>query len=35
MQRLLDRKVYLELHVRVEPEWSIKVQKLKEFGYVL
>jgi GTP-binding protein Era len=35
MERLLDRKVFLEVHVHVEPEWTNKVQKLKEFGYIL
>jgi GTP-binding protein Era len=35
MQRLLGRKVFLEVHVRVEPNWSERVEKLKEFGYIL
>lgn len=35
MQRLLGRKVFLEVHVRVEANWSERVEKLKEFGYIL
>ena len=35
MQQLLDRKVFLEVHVRVEPEWSERTQMLKQFGYIL
>lgn len=35
MQTLLDRKVFLEVHVRVEPQWSLRVETLKQFGYIL
>jgi GTP-binding protein Era len=35
MERLLDRKVFLEVHVRVEPRWSERVDMLRRFGYVL
>ncbi|UFS68966.1 GTPase Era [Geomonas sp. RF6] len=33
IQRLLDAKVFLELFVRVSPEWSDNSRLLKEFGY--
>lgn len=35
MQQLLDRKVFLEVHVHVEPEWSERMETLKHFGYLL
>ncbi len=35
MQNLLDRKVFLEVHVHVEPEWSERMETLKQFGYLL
>lgn len=35
MERLLDRKVFLEVHVHVEERWSERVEKLKQFGYML
>lgn len=35
MQQLLDRKVFLEVHVHVEPQWSERVETLKQFGYLL
>ncbi len=35
MQTLLDRKVFLEVHVRVEPQWSLRMETLKQFGYIL
>jgi GTP-binding protein Era len=35
MEKLLDRKVFLEVHVRVEPRWSERVDMLRRFGYVL
>lgn len=35
MEQLTGRKVFLEVHVRVEPEWSERVEMLKQFGYVL
>lgn len=33
IERLLDAKVFLELFVRVSPEWSDNSRLLKEFGY--
>ena len=33
IERLLATKVFLELFVRVSPNWSDNPQKLKEFGY--
>jgi len=33
IERLLDAKVFLELFVRVTPEWSENSRLLKEFGY--
>ena len=35
MEQLLGRRVFLEVHVRVEPEWTERTQMLKQFGYVL
>ncbi len=35
MEHLLGRKVFLEVHVRVEPDWSNRVEMLKQFGYIL
>ena len=34
MQTLIGRKVFLEVHVRIEPRWSERADKLKEFGYL-
>ena len=34
MQALIGRKVFLEVHVRVEAKWSERADKLKEFGYL-
>lgn len=33
MQELLDRRIHLEVHVRVEPKWTEKVHQLRRFGY--
>ncbi|GFO55530.1 GTPase Era [Geomonas sp. Red276] len=33
IEQLLDTKVFLELFVRVSPEWSDNTRMLKEFGY--
>jgi GTP-binding protein Era len=33
MERLLGCKVYLQLHVRVEPEWTRSAQGLRRAGY--
>ncbi|HJV65895.1 MAG TPA: GTPase Era [Geomonas sp.] len=33
IEQLLDTKVFLELFVRVSPEWSENSRMLKEFGY--
>ncbi|MSP90707.1 MAG: GTPase Era [Myxococcales bacterium] len=35
MEALLQKKVFLEVHVRVEPRWSERVDMLRHFGYVL
>ena len=35
MEELTGRKVFLEVHVRVEPNWSERVEMLRQFGYVL
>ncbi len=35
MEQLTGRKVFLEVHVRVEPQWSERMEMLKQFGYVL
>lgn len=34
MERLLGRKVFLEIHVRIEQDWASRLEKLKEFGYL-
>ncbi len=34
MEALIGRKVFLEVHVRVEANWSARNDKLKEFGYL-
>ncbi|MBM4342390.1 MAG: GTPase Era [Deltaproteobacteria bacterium] len=34
MEALIGRKVFLEVHVRVEANWSARTDKLKEFGYL-
>ncbi|MSQ83461.1 MAG: GTPase Era [Myxococcales bacterium] len=34
MEALIGRKVFLEVHVRVEANWSGRSDKLKEFGYI-
>jgi GTP-binding protein Era len=33
LQKLLDKKVYLELFVRVEDEWRSKDARITEYGY--
>lgn len=33
LETFLDKKVYLDLHVKVEPDWRKKVEKLKKLGY--
>lgn len=33
LERLVDKKVYLELNVKVEKDWRKKNQSLKNFGY--
>lgn len=33
MEAFLGRRVYLELFVRVEPDWTQKVRSLERFGY--
>jgi GTP-binding protein Era len=35
MEELLGRKVFLEVHVRIEPKWSERIEMLKQFGYIL
>jgi GTPase Era involved in 16S rRNA processing len=33
MERLLGAKVFLELHVRVEPRWTETAKGLRRAGY--
>ena len=33
IEPLVDRKVYLELRVKVEPKWSKRPRRLQELGY--
>jgi GTP-binding protein Era len=33
IQRLIESKVYLELWVKVEPNWRYSDQALKQFGF--
>ena len=35
LEAFLQKKVYLGLHVRVNPDWRDDMQKLKGFGYIL
>jgi GTP-binding protein Era len=35
MEQLTGRKVFLEVHVRVEPDWPQRLEKLRDFGYIL
>lgn len=35
MERFFAKKVFLEQHVKVEPDWRSKINKLKNFGYNL
>lgn len=35
MEQLCGRKVFLEIHVRVEPSWSERMDKLRDFGYLV
>lgn len=35
MEQLCGRKVFLEVHVRIEPSWSERLDKLREFGYLV
>lgn len=34
MERQTGRKVFLEVHVRVEPNWPERIEKLRDFGYL-
>ncbi len=34
IERFFDKRVYLELYVKVEPNWRNRENKLKAFGYV-
>ncbi len=33
IERLLDGKVYLELHVKVRPEWRKRESDVRRMGY--
>ncbi|HAN31497.1 MAG TPA: GTPase Era [Myxococcales bacterium] len=33
MEQMLQRRVFLEVHVRVEPKWSERVETLRRLGY--
>ena len=35
LEAFLQKKVYLGLHVRVNPDWRDDMQKLKGFGYII
>jgi GTP-binding protein Era len=35
MEAFFDKKVFLELYVKVEKDWRSKANKLKGFGYSL
>lgn len=35
MEQFFNKKIFLETHVKVEPDWRNKVNKLKNFGYNL
>ena len=34
IERFFDKSVYLELFVKVEPNWRNKENKLRQFGYI-
>ena len=34
IERLLDTRVYLDLYVKVKPNWRVDNLMLEEFGYV-
>lgn len=34
LEKFLEKKVYLSLHVRVDPEWRNNQQRLKNYGYL-
>jgi GTP-binding protein Era len=34
MEKFFAKKIFLEQHVKVEPEWRTKADKLKRFGYL-
>lgn len=34
LEKFLDKKVFLELYVKVDPEWRDNDSKLKRFGYI-
>ncbi|MBI5607663.1 MAG: GTPase Era [Deltaproteobacteria bacterium] len=34
MERQTGRKVFMEVHVRVEPNWPERIEKLRDFGYL-
>lgn len=34
LEKFIDKKVYLELFVKVDPEWRNNDKKLKQFGYI-
>jgi len=34
LEKFLDKKVFLELYVKVDPEWRDNDNKLKRFGYI-
>jgi GTP-binding protein Era len=34
LEKFLDKKVFLELYVKVDPNWRDDDAKLKRFGYM-
>ena len=34
IEKFFDKRVYLELFVKVEPNWRNRENKLKSFGYI-
>jgi GTP-binding protein Era len=34
LEKFLEKKIFLELFVKVDPEWRDNDNKLKRFGYI-
>ncbi len=35
LEKFFDKKVFLETHIKVEPDWRSKAAQLRRFGYDL